>query len=275
MNPLNLLFPGICLLCRAHSERDVDLCIECERAFAANIRACPVCAEPTPLLPAPSQVAEQTTAPSCDDPPAPAMSLEAAAVGTSPASASPDETGVCGTCLVSPPPWKRTVAPFLYLPPLATVVEGLKSGNGMAQARILGRLLATAIRDRYGGEPLPDAVVPMPLAPRRLRQRGFNQADLLAAVTARALGLRRPKRRILVRPRNAAPQRTLARAERLRNVRGAFAMRRRLPGGQVALVDDVATTGATVRAATQALLAGGVAEVHVWVAAKTPAEHVE
>ena len=239
VNPLNVLFPGICLLCRAHSERDMDLCVECEQAFAVNARSCSVCAEPVPLRP----------------------------------GGLPDDREICGACLVCAPPWTRTVAPFLFLPPLTTVVEGLKSGNGLLQARILGRLLAAAVRDRYRGESLPNAVVPMPLARRRLRQRGFNQADLLAAVTVRALGLRRPKR-LLVRTRNVAPQRTLPRAERLRNVRGAFAVRRPLAGGRVALVDDVATTGATVRAATHALLAGGAAEVHVWVAAKTPAERV-
>ena len=235
MGPLSALFPSICVLCRRRSRRDIDLCEECESAFEPNKRACPRCAEPAP------------------------------------AAASGDALGVCGRCLAAPPPWTKTVAPFAYSRPLAAVVEGLKSGNGLMQARILGTLLAAAVAARYGGEALPAAVVAMPLTRRRLRQRGFNQADLLARVTARELGLHR-LRGHLTRVRNAPPQRSLARAERLRNVRGAFAARRPLPARRLALIDDVTTTGATVHAAAQALLKAGAEEVHVWVAAKTPTD---
>lgn len=230
---LAALFPGICVLCRRQSGRELALCAACERAFERNEAACPICAEPAP------------------------------AVST---AALP---GVCGRCLTAPPPWKTTVAPFAYSRPLAAVVEGLKSGNGHVQARILGALMASAIAARYVDEPLPAAVVPVPLTRRRMRQRGYNQADLLANVLAKTLGLRRCRRH-LARVKSAPPQRSLARAARLRNVRGAFRARRALPVARVALVDDVTTTGATVRAATEALLAGGAREVHVWVAAKTP-----
>ena len=229
MNPLRHLFSGICVLCRRRSKRDIDLCRECELAFETNQRACPLCAEP------------------------------------SPANA---EDGICGACIASPPPWTLTVAPFVYSPPLSHVVEGLKFGNGLLQARILGNLLTPFIAERYADEPLPEALIPVPLTKRRRRQRGFNQAELLAGVTGRALKLPRCANH-LIRIGNAPPQRTLPRAARLRNLGGAFAVRRRPPAKRVALIDDVATTGATARAATQALLASGVEEVHVWVAAKT------
>ncbi len=232
MNPLALLFPGICILCRRRSNRDIGLCRECEQAFETNRRACSMCAEPMP------------------------------AKGESSSGA------VCGSCLVAPPPWTLAVAPFAYAPPLASVIEGLKSGNGLLQARILGNLLASFVAARYTHRPLPEALLAMPLARRRQRQRGFNQAELLAGVVGRALALPRLKGR-LVRIRDAPPQRSLPRSARLRNVRGAFAMSRAIPAGRVALVDDVTTTGATVRAATEALRAAGVEEVHVWVAAKT------
>ena len=237
MNPLRALFPGCCVLCRRLSGRDIDLCAECEAAFETNDQACPVCAERLPRHVA-------TTA-----------------------------QGSCGACLVSPPPWIKTVAPFAFSPPITSVVEGLKSGNGRLQARILGTLLATAVADRYAEEALPEAVVPMPLTRRRMRARGFNQAALLAGTTGRALGLPRLGR-ALARIRDAPPQRTLARAARLTNVRGAFVTPRPLAVRRVALVDDVTTTGATVRAATVALRQGGAEEVHVWVAAKTPTDRV-
>ena len=232
------------MLCRRRSHRDIDLCRECERALERNDHACPVCAEPS-----------------------------------APGSSGTDR--LCGTCIVAPPPWTLTLAPFIYSRPLTGVVEGLKSGNGLREARLLGTLLVPAIRARYGHQALPEALVPMPLTRKRLRKRGFNQAELLAAEIGRVMNVPRLRRR-LVRTRDAPPQRTLPRSARLGNVRGAFAVRRtfreRVSFGlprplpvRVALVDDVCTTGATVRAASQALRAAGVDEVHVWVAAKTPA----
>ncbi len=242
VNFLDVVFPGICLLCRRRSRRDVDLCRECEAAISRNERACPVCAEPG-----------------------------------SPAATAGE---VCGACIAAAPPWTMAVAPFIYGAPLNRVVEGLKSGNGLREARVLGSLLAPMILARYGPDEVPDALVAMPLTRRRQRQRGYNQAELLAKVIARALDRPVLKGR-LVRVRDTPPQRSLARSVRLRNVRGAFEVRhtargrlwRRCPAplpSRVALVDDVTTTGATVRAATLALREAGVREVHVWVAAKTP-----
>ena len=239
---LGALFPGICLLCRRRSRRDVDLCPECEAAVERNERACPVCAEPSP----PGSTAGE----------------------------------ICGSCIVAPPPWAVTVAPFTYSPPLSRVVEGLKSGNGLREARILGGMLAPAIQARYrGGAALPDALIAMPLTRRRRRQRGYNQAELLASIIGRVID-RPVLKGKLVRTRHSPPQRTLPRSARLRNVRGAFDVRRTLrervfarPAEalpkRVALVDDVTTTGATVRAASETLRAAGVDEIHVWVAAKT------
>ena len=243
VNVLGAVFPGICVLCRRRSRRDVDLCRECEVALERNERTCPVCAEPSP----PGTTAGE----------------------------------ICGSCIVAPPPWAVTVAPFTYSPPLSRVVEGLKSGNGLREARILGGMLALAIQARYRGDALPDALVPMPLSRRRRRQRGYNQAELLASVISREID-RPVLKGALVRTRHAPPQRTLPRSARLRNVRGAFDVRRTprervfartaeaMPT-RVALVDDVTTTGATVRAASETLRAAGVDEIHVWVAAKTVA----
>lgn len=243
-----LLWPGVCLLCRQRSERDIDLCAACEAALEANEGACWRCGERAP--------------PNATD-------------------------GLCGACIASPPPWHRTLAPFRYVGPMASVIGGLKVGHGRRQARALGALAAARIAAGYA-VPLPSsaptesseqaavpavmptAIVPMPLTRQRRRQRGFNQAELLAAAVGRALGLRQHKK-CLVRVRNAPPQRTLTRAARLRNLRGAFTVRRPLPSKRLALLDDVATTGATARAATEALLAAGAEEVHVWVVAKTPA----
>lgn len=228
-----LLFPGVCMLCRRRSRRDIDLCPACESAFVSNEPACRRCAEPLP--------AGATDA-------------------------------LCGACIATPPPWTKAVAPFIYSQPLTRVVEGLKFGNGLMQARVLGTLLTRSVKASYLHEPLPDALVPLPLTRKRRRQRGFNQAELLANVVGRGLALPR-ERRYLVRVKDSAPQRTLPRAARLRNVRGVFKARPRPVPPRLALIDDVTTTGATVRAATQAMLDGGAQEVHVWTVAKTPASY--
>ena len=241
MNVLAGFFPGICVLCRRRSRRDVDLCRQCEAALERNEPACPVCAEPAP----PGSVAGE----------------------------------ICGSCIVAPPPWTITVAPFTYSAPISRVVEGLKSGNGLREARILGGMLARAIQARYCRDVWPEALIAMPLTRRRRRQRGYNQAELLASVVGRAID-RPVLQGRLVRSRHAPPQRTLPRSARLRNVRGAFDVRGTLRERvfattpepmpkRVALVDDVTTTGATVRAASETLRAAGVEEVHVWVAART------
>ena len=236
---LGQLFPCICVLCGQRSARDVDLCRQCEEALAINAGACPRCAAP---FAAPRD-----------------------------AAASEDAAGVCGTCLASPPPWRRTVAPFAYSAPLSRIVTGLKSGSGLLEARVLGALLLPFVRQRYADEPLPEALLPVPMTWRRRWQRGYNQAELLGRELGRALD--RPQlRNRLVRVKHAPPQRSLPRSARLRNLRGAFKVKGPLGARRVALVDDVTTTGATVRAAASALLAAGASEVDVWTVAKTAAK---
>ena len=142
------------------------------------------------------------------------------------------------------------------------------AGTGVARARPRPRTGCGA-----KGHAGIELVLPVPLSARRLRERGYNQAALLAARLAARLGL--PcEARALVRPGDTAQQHGLPRERRAANVRGAFAVAPRaagaLHGRRVALVDDVMTTGATLAAATHALLDAGAAEVRVWVVARTP-----
>ncbi|KAF1048514.1 MAG: Orotate phosphoribosyltransferase [Xylophilus sp.] len=134
--------------------------------------------------------------------------------------------------------------------------------------------LAALIRSAPGAQELlapPSLVLPMPLAPSRLRERGYNQAFELA----RRLAPAQADARLLLRTRDTASQLGLDRAARLRNVRGAFAvepLRADAVAGQtVVLVDDVMTTGASLHAAAEALLRAGAASVSALVVARTPA----
>ncbi|MDO5506282.1 MAG: double zinc ribbon domain-containing protein [Pseudoxanthomonas suwonensis] len=172
----------------------------------------------------------------------------------------------CGRCQRRPPPLQQTRAAFLYRTPLDRLLPRLKFHDGLAAARLLAGLMADVARDW----PQPQAIVPVPLHPGRLRQRGYDQALELARPLARRLRL--PLRAdLLRRVRPTSAQSRLDATARRRNLRRAFAGN---PTGalpaHVALVDDVMTTGATLHAAAAALHRAGVARVDAWVCARVP-----
>ena len=174
--------------------------------------------------------------------------------------------GECGQCQRRPPPYVRGVALYHYAPPIDHFIRTLKFHDGIGLARLLGRRLASRLQLEPGR---PDRIMPVPLHPTRLRSRGYNQALELARPIAAALDIPLDYRS-LRRVRATAAQSNLTLDERQRNVRGAFAVDgdARLAGLRIALVDDVLTTGSTVAAASLALLAAGVREIEVWVAAR-------
>ena len=169
----------------------------------------------------------------------------------------------CGGCLARPPAFTGVSAPFVYGGSVASAIRGLK----YAARTDLASGLADAMAACLPRAPV-DRVVPVPLHPRRLAERGFNQAGLLAAGLSARIDARLDHD-ALVRRRETASQAGLGRSARQRNVRGAFAARpgkrALLEGERVLLVDDVITTGETVRACARALRRAGAREV--WVAA--------
>jgi len=171
----------------------------------------------------------------------------------------------CAACAIAVERSFDRGAPFLYGGPVAQAITRFKYGPVPELARPLGALLAAAARERAFSV---DAVVPVPLHPTRLFERGFNQAALLARPVARALGV--PLRaRALARTRPTEKQAELDRSARLQNVRGAFRARRAM-GERVLLVDDVRTTGATQNACAEALRAAGCPRVEWLVLAIAP-----
>lgn len=167
----------------------------------------------------------------------------------------------CAACSVRPPPWTHALAAFAYAYPLDRLLHALKYRGALAYAPIFADALARQVRVR------PEAIVALPLAAKRQRERGYNQALEIARPLARSLDV--PLVAALSRARETLPLAALPWRERSRSVRGAFVARAPMQGRTVALVDDVLTTGATLRAATLALLAGGAARVDVWVVART------
>jgi ComF family protein len=182
---------------------------------------------------------------------------------------------VCQACEDQSPEFDRAIAAIDYTAPWSPLVARLKFQGDTALARPLATLLAQAVAPRMGQV---SVVLPVPLSPQRLTERGYNQSWLIAQQLGRQLGL--PARHdLLARTRHTSRMMTLTADERQAHIRGAFELtpngQRALKGCHVAVVDDVMTTGATLNAIAHTLLEGGACSVSVWVVARTPAPPVK
>jgi ComF family protein len=173
----------------------------------------------------------------------------------------------CGECIAHAPSFSRTSVAVSYRFPVDPLVLRLKYGPDLTVVEPLAALLAERVRT----ERPPDLVLAMPMAPPRLRERGFNQALELARALCSRLGLKLAPE-VCRRTRHGPPQTALPWDERRRNIRGAFQCERNLAGARVAVVDDVLTTGATLNELAGVLLRAGATEVVGWVVARTEKE---
>lgn len=173
----------------------------------------------------------------------------------------------CLGCRLDPPEFERARGAGLYAGALRHALHALKFRGRRALARPLAELVREQCASvlRAGGE----ALVPVPLARARLRERGFNQAELIADRLGALLDLP-VRRRWLARVRETAPQTDLPAGDRKTNVGGAFAASSAVAGRHVVLVDDVLTTGATCRECARALRAAGAHRVDVVTVARVP-----
>lgn len=147
-------------------------------------------------------------------------------------------------------------------------IHRFKYGGDFHLRRPLAQWLADSVRDPRIADVSPDALVPVPLHPRRARERGFNQAAILARLASSLTGL--PCEELLRRVRYTTTQTHFDRRARLANLRGAFvpARRARIAGRRLVLVDDVFTTGATADECARVLRQAGAADVRVAVVAR-------
>jgi ComF family protein len=173
----------------------------------------------------------------------------------------------CGACLAHPLPFAAAFAAFAYAFPLDRLLHAFKYGGRLAHAEFFAAALCATVAQRPAGTPWPDALVALPLAPSRQRERGFDQAAEIARRVARLTGLKMLAG--LRRTRDTPAQASLPWKARAGNVRDAFAADPVFAGQRIAIVDDVMTTGATLASAAYALLRAGARGVEAWAVART------
>ncbi len=221
-----LLYPGCCILCGASGTGQRDLCDACLTDLPRNLHACRRCA-----LPLPEAAADQ----------------------------------VCGDCHKRPPEYERCLAPLRYLHPVDHLLTRLKFHQKLANARILGELMAQWLEP----EAQPELIIPVPLHPSRLRERGYNQALELARPVGKRLGIPIDTH-CCRRSRATTAQAGLNARQRRANLRNAFTVTGKPEANHVVIIDDVITTGHTVGELARTLRRAGVKRIDVWACARAP-----
>jgi ComF family protein len=171
----------------------------------------------------------------------------------------------CGKCQIKRPNFSRLIAGSIYEFPFDYCVKQLKFQQQFLMADVLAYLLAKKILQKE--TPLPNFMVPVPLHLLRLRERGFNQAELIALRLKKYLPIQVLKN-ACYKINHTLPQSGLPAKKREKNIRHAFASSRRFDALHLAIVDDVVTTGSTVTELTSLLLENGAKQVDVWTAAR-------
>ena len=179
---------------------------------------------------------------------------------------------VCGECQKRPPSYDHVEVPWRFAFPVDALITRFKHQARWPFGRLLGERLGLHLQHAFtDGLPQPDRLVPVPLARRCLRQRGFNQAQMLAQWLGGALTLPVDEH-LLERVVDTPPQQQLDAATRRRNLRQAFCLApgTDIKGRHLALIDDVLTTGATAEALARLLKRAGAVRVDVYCLARTP-----
>lgn len=220
-----------CLLCDEPSDGPLDLCSACEAELPWLGGHCLICALPLP-----------------------------------------SHDLACGACLKKPPAFSRVEAAWRYAFPLDALITRFKHQAHWPMGRLLGDLLSHHLQHAFSeGLAQPELLLPVPLSRQRLRQRGFNQAQMLARWLGHRLQLPVADD-LLLRTQDTPAQQQLSAAQRKRNLRQAFRLSEAatVSGRHLALVDDVLTTGATAETLARLLKKAGAARVDVYCLARTP-----
>jgi ComF family protein len=176
----------------------------------------------------------------------------------------------CSDCLTKEPAFDFAWCACLYDDPLKSLIHQFKYNQGTFLRHLFHHVIISFIKTYHLDTQQFDFIVPIPLHPTRYRERGYNQAELLAGALARTLTI--PLKRCLIRWRYTPSQALLAQKERWTNISGAFKINghNNIRGKAILLVDDLLTTGATVNEAASTLKEAGARRVGVLTLAITP-----
>ena len=186
-----------------------------------------------------------------------------------------DTVNHCGTCISQPPAYSKTIFAFTYAGVAARLVQQFKFKEDLILTQFLAQHICEQVITQCTSQALPDVLIPIPLHAKRLKERGFNQSLELAKHIGRQLNIPVFKH-CLKRKRATSQQSGLNRKARQRNIQGAFdfscpkpAREMYLKNKHIAIVDDVITTGATVREAAKVLKRAAPGNISVYAIAKT------
>ncbi len=180
-------------------------------------------------------------------------------------AALPSE-GICGKCQTKPAGIQSATIPFRYIDPISHQIHSLKYQRKLTVAPALGKMLAIQVIKNMSR--LPDALLPVPLHINRIKQRGFNQAGLIAESTGKLLGIP-VDYGIICRTKDTVSQTSLDQGARAKNMLEAFAVHVNGRYDAVAVIDDVITSGATINAICTELRLNGYNNISAWAIAKT------
>jgi len=172
----------------------------------------------------------------------------------------------CGTCLIQPPEFDTCFCPFEYQEPISSHICAFKYNQKPELARSLAQTLALEIQNNQLD--LPELLIPVPMHTSKLRNRGYNQASLIAHHLGKLLNIK-VATNIIKKHKPTTPQAELSLANRNNNLRGSFKAKQKVLHKHVAIIDDVFTTGATAKEIAKILKQNGVDYCQVWGIAHT------
>ncbi|CAH9019376.1 ComF family protein [Candidatus Nitrosacidococcus sp. I8] len=181
-------------------------------------------------------------------------------------SLTKDTPTLCDDCQQHPPPQKNTLCPYIYDQPMDYLIQQLKFRHKLYLAPLLGELMVQFLKTRL--DTIPECIIPVPLHPKRLRERRFNQGLEIARPIARAFNIPIDYQSV-ERIRDTPPQLGLLQTDRKTNLRNAFLIKKDFRLKHIVIMDDVLTTGATVGELAKVLYQGGIERVDVWVCARS------
>jgi ComF family protein len=174
-------------------------------------------------------------------------------------------TGICGRCQNTTNGYDQIIVPFNYQPPISSQIHQLKYHSQLSLAPSLAKMLAMQVITSRS--PLPEVLVPVPLHRKRLQERGFNQAELIARHTGKLLGIP-VDYQLVSRMHNTVSQTELTASARRKNMQDAFAVSNAGRYDAVAVIDDVITSGATMNAVCRELRRHKFNHINAWAIAR-------